>query len=184
MRAMKVISIGICISAAALLAARAADNTPLKVNPGLWEITSEGQNSGTPPIPPQALAQMSPDQRAQMEAQFKAMMAKQAQRRVVKRCVTQQQIDEGFDKLDKMSQGQCSQTVTASTPTLREGRLQCTGATTGSGTYRFEAPSPESVNGTWDMTTTGDASHTMNVKNTFQGRWLSADCGTVTPDAN
>jgi hypothetical protein len=183
MRAMKVISIGICVSAAALIAARAADDTPLKVNPGLWEITSEGQNSGTPPIPPQALAQMSPEQRAQMEAQFKAMMAKQAQRRVVKRCVTQQEINDGFDKLDRMSRGQCSQTVTASTPTLREGRLQCTGATTASGTYRFEAPSPESVSGSWDMTT-GDANNTMKVKNTFQGKWLSADCGDIKPGTN
>jgi len=110
-------------------------------------------------------------------------MAKQAQRRVVKRCVTQQEINDGFDKLDRMSQGQCSQTVTASTPTLREGRLQCKGATTGSGTYRFEAPTPESVSGSWDMTA-GDANNTMNVKNTFQGKWLSADCGDIKPGTN
>jgi hypothetical protein len=183
MRAIRVISIGICVSAAAVLSALAADNTPLKVKPGLWEITSEGQNSGTPPIPPEALAQLSPDKRALMEAHMKDMMAKQGQRRVVKRCVTQQEIDQGFDKIDKMSQGQCTQTITSSSSTLREGRVQCAGTTTSSGTYRFEAPNPESVTLHWDMTVSG-TSHSMNAKHNVQGKWLSADCGTIKPGDN
>jgi hypothetical protein len=183
-RAMRVVSIGICVSACALFSAFAADNgTPLKVKPGLWEITSEGQNSGTPPIPPEALANLTPAQRAQMEARIKEAMSQGAQRRVVKRCVTQQEIDQGFDKLNQMSQGQCTQTITSSSATLREGRLQCTGATTASGVYRFEAPSPERVNGSWDMTMS-DASHSMKVKNTLQGKWLGADCGNIKPGEN
>jgi Protein of unknown function (DUF3617) len=183
MRAIRVISIGICVSAAAVLSALAADNTPLKVKPGLWEVTSEGQNSGTPPIPPEALARLSPDQRAQMEAHFKDMMAKQAQRRVTKRCVTQKEIDQGFDKIDQMTRGQCTQTITASSSTLREGSIQCAGTTTSSGTYRFEAPNPETFSGNWDMTTS-DSGHSMRLKNTMQGKWLSADCGTVQPGGN
>jgi hypothetical protein len=185
MRALRMISVGVCASVVALLAARAADNTPLNVKPGLWEITSEGRNSGTPPIPPQMMAQMSPEQRAQMEAHLKDMMAKQAQRHVTQRCVTQQEIDKGFDKLNSMTKGKCTQTITASTPTRREGRLQCTGTTTGSGVYRFEAPNPESFSGTWDWNmTTGDSGSGMKLKNTMQGKWLSADCGSVKPRNN
>ena len=184
MRALRVISIGMCVSAAVLFSVRAADNPPLKVKPGLWEVTSEGQNSGAPPIPPEALAQMNPQQRAQMEAHFKDMMAKQGQKRVVKRCVTQQEIDDGFDKMSKMSQGKCTQTITAATATQREGSIQCSGgSTSSSGTYSFQAPSPESFSGKWDMTTSGGG-QTMNLKNTMQGRWLGADCGDVKPGAN
>ena len=181
MRGPRVISTVIAISVCGLFSALAAENTPLQVKPGLWEITSEGQNSGTPPIPPEVLAQMTPEQRAQMEAHLKEMMAQQAQRRVTKRCVTQQDIDQGFDKLDSMTRGQCTQTVTASTSTLRQGRLRCTGATTGAGVYRFEAPSPESFSGSWDWDMTGESGRRMNLKNTMQGKWLSADCGDVKP---
>jgi hypothetical protein len=181
MRALRMISMGICASVVALASARAADNTPLKVKPGLWEVTTEGQNSGTPPIPPEALAQMNPQQRAQMEAHLKDMMAKQGQRRVLKRCLTQQEIDEGFDKMNQMSRGQCSQTITSSTSTLREGRIQCSGGqTSSSGTYRFQAPNPEAFSGSWDMTTSGGG-QTMNLKNRMQGKWLSTDCGSIKP---
>jgi Protein of unknown function (DUF3617) len=185
MRALRVILIGVAISACALFSARAADNTPLNVKPGLWEITTEGHNSGAPPIPPQVMAQMSPEQRAQMEAHLKDIMAQQAQRRVTQRCVTQEEIAKGFDKLNSMTQGQCTQTVIASTPTRREGRLQCTGRTTGTGTYHFEAPNPETFSGSWDWDmTSGDSSNRMNLKNSMQGKWLAADCGNVKPGNN
>jgi hypothetical protein len=174
MRGMWVVLVGICVGAWSLPVAMAADNTPLKVKPGLWEITSEGHNSGMPAIPPEALARMTPEQRAQMEARMKG------ERRVVKRCVTQQEIDQGFDKLDKMNQGHCNQTVVSSTATLREGRLQCSGASNASGTYRFEAPNPETVSGGWDMTM-GSADHPMKMQNNLKGKWLSTDCGDVKP---
>ena len=181
MRGPRVISTVIAISVCGLFSALAAENTPLQVKPGLWEITSEGQNSGTPPIPPEVLAQMTPEQRAQMEAHLKEMMAQQAQRRVTKRCVTQQDIDHGFDKFDERTRDKCTRTVTRSTSTLMEGRVQCTGSTTyTSGTYHFEAPNPQTFNGSFDMTV-GDASHTMKIKRDMHGKWLSADCGDVKP---
>jgi len=40
----------------------AADDTPLKIKPGLWEITSQSQSHGMPSIPPEALAHMTPQQ--------------------------------------------------------------------------------------------------------------------------
>jgi Protein of unknown function (DUF3617) len=187
MRALQMISIGIsitCIGAAALLSAHAADNTPLKVKPGLWEVTTEGQNSGTPPIPPEMLANMDPQRRAQMEEHYKEMMAKQAQKRVAQRCLTQQDIDEGFDKMSKMNQGKCNQTVTTSTATLREGQVQCSGATSSSSsTYHFEAPTPETLSGNTD-TTTSVGGQSMHLKNTIEGHWVGADCGDVKPGSS
>ncbi|HEX7968886.1 MAG TPA: DUF3617 domain-containing protein [Stellaceae bacterium] len=171
---MRVVFIGICLGAGPLVPAIAADDTPLNVKPGLWEMTSEGASSGAPPIPAEALARMSPEQRAQLEAAMKEAMSKQQQRRVAKKCVTQKDIARGFADMDKMGQG-CTRTVKSSSSTLQEGSVQCSGPTQASGTYRFEARSPESVVATWDMTMS-DGSHTMKMKNNIQGKWLGSDC--------
>jgi hypothetical protein len=179
MRGLRIAFIALCVTAGAPLSVMAAD-APLAVKPGLWEITSEGQNSGAPAIPPEVLAQMAPELRAQIEARIKEAMAKQSQRRVDKRCVSQQDIDQGFDKIGKMSRGQCTETVISSSPTRREGRVQCTGAGNTSGTYRLQAPNPETIAGTWDMTM-GDAGHPMTMKSNMQGKWLGADCGDLKP---
>lgn len=64
MLGMRVVSLTLCVGFIAALPAPAADNTPLKVKPGLWEMTSDSERSGAPPIPPEALAKMSPEQRA------------------------------------------------------------------------------------------------------------------------
>jgi len=52
MLGMRVASLGLCLGVASLVPALAADNTPLKVKPGLWEMTSDSERSGMPPIPP------------------------------------------------------------------------------------------------------------------------------------
>ena len=178
MLSMRVASLGLWLSVGSLVPALAADNTPLKVKPGLWEMTSDSEHSGMPPIPPEALAKMSPEQRAKLEAAMKGSMG--PQHRVMKHCVTQEDIDRGFEKMDKMGQGQCTQTVVSSTATVREGRFQCSGSGNSSGTYRFEARSPESVVANWNMTMSNGA-NAMTMKNDMQGKWLGADCGDVKP---
>ncbi len=70
--------------------------------------------------------------------------------------------------------------MTANTPTLRAGRLACTGEMTGGGNYRFEARGPESIVGNWDVIMSrGDK--TMTMKGAVQGKWLGSDCGDVKP---
>ena len=45
------------------LASWSADELkPLDVKPGLWETTMTSQMSGMPPIPPEALARLTPEQ--------------------------------------------------------------------------------------------------------------------------
>ena len=179
MRAMTAISIGICLSTCVLLPAMAAD-TPLNVKPGLWEVTSKGEHTGTPAIPPEMLAQMTPEQRARMEAAMQQSMARQSEPRVHKRCVTQDEINHGFEDVATASKGGCTRTVVSSSSTVNEGRVQCTGTAVTSATYRIEARSPESVTGTVE-TMMGSAGHTMTVKTQFQGKWLGADCGSIKP---
>jgi hypothetical protein len=173
MLSTRVASLALWLSLVSLVPALAADNTPLNVKPGLWQMTSDTERNGTPPIPPETLAKMSPEQRAKLEAAMKGAMA--PQHREDKHCVSQADIDRGFEKLDKMP-GQCSQKVTSATATTREGSFQCAGANTSSGTYSFQASSPEAVAATWNMTMT-NGGNTMTMKSNMKGKWLGADCG-------
>ncbi len=160
---------------AAIVPALAADNTPFKVKPGLWEVNAEIERSGVPPIPPEALARLTPEQRAKLDQQPTG-----PRHSVYKRCLTQADVDKGFEPMTGMENAKCARTVTADTPTLRAGRLACSGEMTGGGNYRFEAPTPESMVGNWDVTMSrGD--RTMTMKGTMQGKWLGSDCGDVKP---
>lgn len=171
---MRILVVGVGMGVVAALPARADDNTPLAVKPGLWEMTSDMQHSGAPPIPPEALAKMSPEQRQKVEQAMQGAMG--PQHRVDKHCVTAEDIKKGFDRMDETSRGQCTQKVTASSTTLHAGTFSCAGQGNRSGSYRVEAKSPESVVANWNMTMTRGAD-TMTMKNDMQGKWLGADCG-------
>jgi Protein of unknown function (DUF3617) len=166
----------VALGLAAMIApTRAADNTPFKVKPGLWEMTADIERNGIPPLPPEMLARLTPEQRAKLEQQQSG-----TRHSVNKRRITQADIDKGFEPMAGMDRANCTRTVTSSTPTLRAGRLACTGEMTGGGNYRFEARSPESIIGNWDATMSrGDK--TMTMKGAMQGKWLGSDCGGVKP---
>jgi Protein of unknown function (DUF3617) len=121
------------------------------------------------------LARLTPEQRAKLEQQ------QGGTRHIVnKRCITQADIDKGFAPMAGMERANCTRTVTSNTPTLRAGRLACTGEMTGGGNYRFEARNPESIIGNWAATMSrGDK--TMTMKGAMQGKWLGSDCGDVKP---
>ncbi len=179
MPSMRTLFIGMCLSAGALSPARAADNPPLDVKPGLWEMTSDSERSGKLPLPPEALARMTPEQRAKLEAAMQGSMG--PRHRVVKRCVTQADIDKGFEEMERIGHGRCTQNVASSTPTLREGSFSCAAPQNASGHYRFEARSPEAVVGNWEVTVNG-GDNAMNVKVAMHGKWLGSDCGSVKPN--
>jgi uncharacterized protein DUF3617 len=174
MLGMRVAPLVLWFGVGSLGPALAADTVPLEVKPGLWEMTSDTEHSGAPPLPPAVLAQMSPEQRAKIEAAMKGAMG--PQHGVHKHCVTQDDIARGFEKMP----GQCTQTVTSSSATTREGTFQCSGSNISSGSYRVRASSPESV--VVDVNVTmSNAGSAMTRKTTGQGKWLGADCGDVKP---
>jgi hypothetical protein len=63
-----------------------------------------------------------------------------------------------------------------STPTAQEFRMVCTGQTPGTGVMKINAPTPESMNATFEMSV-GQGERTMQVHSQMKGRWLRADCG-------
>lgn len=172
---IRVVSLSLCLGAAAL-PALAADNTPLEVRPGLWEMTSDSESTGKPPLPADALARLSPEQRAKVEGAMQQSMG--PQHRVTRHCVTEADLDKGFADFEHMGHGRCTQSVDAGTSTLRVGTFTCSGPEHASGSYRFEARSPEAVVGNWDVTMT-NGGNTMTVRNAIQGKWLSVNCGSA-----
>lgn len=175
MRMKKTLLLAIGVSGALITGVVAAT---LDVKPGLWEVTTRGEATGTPPIPPQMLAQMSPAQRAQMMA---AMQGRMNQPTVTRSCLTQKMIDRGM-YLDRPDDDHCTQTVTGNSAHSLDVRVMCTGEqqekTTGS--MHVDATSRESISGAFNMVST-DGTNTMTMKRKLQGKWLGSNCGNVKP---
>jgi hypothetical protein len=148
---------------------------PLDVKLGLWETTNTFQMSGMPQInlPPDALARMTPEQRAQVEQ----MMKGNARTTTTKSCMTREKMNRS--EMFGADRKECTRTVVSSSGNKMEVRMACT--TDGgkmTGTFRVEAANSETVKGSMQMTSTG-SDHTMNMNSNFTSRWLGADCGDV-----
>jgi hypothetical protein len=155
----------------ACAAAWAADTVPLAVKTGQWESTSTSETSGTPPIPPEALAQMPPERRAKMEERMKAMGAPRTT--TTKNCVTKEQIDKAFDMGQQKS---CTRTVVSSSASKQEVRVDCsTDKIKSTGVFRVEAVNSETVKGSMQMTM-NSGGRPMNMNSTFTAKWLGPTC--------
>lgn len=152
---------------------------PLDVKLGLWETTNTFQTSGMPQvsIPPDALAKLTPEQRAKVEAMMQNQGSGRPRTTTQKSCMTREKMDKremfGEDKKD------CTRTVTSSSSSKLEMHMQCTSdGTKSNGTFRIEALNSENVKGSMEMaTTSGD--RTMNMNSNFTAKWLGPDCGDV-----
>jgi hypothetical protein len=161
----------------------AADNfVRPNMKTGLWEITETHTMTGMPAmpsIPPEALANMSPEQRAQMEARMKDSFGGGPKTTTRKSCVTK-------EKLDKSSvfgddRNECTRTVLSSSSTMTEVKIHCAQKDmTSDGTFKFEALSPENVKGAMRMVMTGKGqSQPMHMDFDFTSKYLGAACGDV-----
>ncbi len=155
----------------------AADNiTPLNVKEGLWEMTVTHSMSGMPMpnIPPDALANMTPEQRARVEAMTKGTPTTD----VRKECIT-------IEKLEKHSafsanRGDCTRTVVSSTGSKLEVKFHCEEKQSSSdGTLRVEAVAFDSVKSTMHMVSNTSSGHTMNMDFTISSKYLGPACGDV-----
>ena len=99
---------------------------PLDVKLGLWETTSTTQMTGMPPIPPEVLDRMTPEQRAQMEATMGASGG-QPKAHITKSCMTKERLEKGGSFGE--DRPNCKRTVTGSTGSKARlaGRLQRNG---------------------------------------------------------
>lgn len=149
---------------------------PLNVKTGLWETTWSITTNGQMPIPAEALARMTPQQRARFEATMKARQSQGAKTRTLteKNCLTKEDLNkEPFSDNDKS----CTRTLVSSTGSKAEMRVNCVHeGLKSSGTVQVEALNSEHVKGSSHMVATGGG-HTMNSSSSFSSKWIGAACG-------
>ena len=179
MSASRILYTALTLSACGAFAAGASPIT-LNLRPGLWEMTSQGQVTGTPPIPAEMLAQLPPERRAKLAAAMAASQARASAPHVFKQCITLKSLQRGINVDDKHDATHCRPTVVSSTASVMEMSVQCKNPReTVSGLFHFETANPETVTGTINMTMSMAGGHPMHVKRTIQGKWMGADCGSV-----
>jgi hypothetical protein len=155
---------------------KAASFTPLDVKPGLWETSITTEVSGMPPISQAAMAKLTPEQRARMEASVKSRQAKGPQTRVTKSCLTAEDLKKPF-ALNDDAHAMCKRTVISSSGRKEEVHFECAkGPVKSTGDIRVEAVTPESVQGT-SHASSSDGTRSMTFAFTFAGKWLGAECG-------
>lgn len=155
------------------LSVAAAAPERLNVKLGLWEMTSIMRFSGVPPLPKEVMDKMTPQQRAKLAADLKAASEKEPEPDTSSECITQEDLDKPFKSADP---DDCTSTLVRGTRTSQEFRMVCTGNTKGSGTFKIDAPNPQTMNGVIDLKA-GEGPDAFVIKGTIKGRWLGADCG-------
>jgi hypothetical protein len=150
----------------------------LNVKLGLWEITSQTETRGMPPLPKELLDKLTPEQRRKMEADIKAEQAKGPEKATDRECITQKDLEQPFESANTK---ECKQTIVTTTRTSQEVRIVCTGGVPGSGLLKVSTTSPEKMTGLLDLKL-GACAEAMTIKAQLQGRWLSADCGDEADD--
>lgn len=154
---------------------------PIKPNikPGLWEVSITPEVSGEMPIPEAQLAKMSPEQRARLEAMMKARSAKGATPRTYKECMTPEKIARGFDMDRKGDEASCKRKVISSSANELTMHDECTKPDQKTvSDVHFEVKGGTQMNGKINVVVSS-GSKAMTVKNTMQGKWVSASCGAV-----
>ncbi|HLY18844.1 MAG TPA: tetratricopeptide repeat protein [Bryobacteraceae bacterium] len=149
---------------------------PLDLQPGLWEIALTVKTSGLLPMPPEVLAKLTPEQRAEMDDKTKKKAAERAQTTVRRSCLEERELQRPL-MLTFGGAGQgCTQTVGVSTPTRQEIRVDCgKGTTLGGGTVLIEVTDTRNakVTSQWSAT---DGSRTMKMTSTAVLKWLGSEC--------
>jgi len=149
---------------------------PLDVKLGLWETTSTRTMSGVPPIPEDALAKMTPEQRARLEQMVKAR-TDAPQTHTHKSCLTKEKLEKDLSFADE--RGKCTHDILSSSSSVAEVKFHCADEKMISdGTAKFEAVSSENVKGTVHATVSGGA-NTMKMDLSLTSRYLGSSCGDV-----
>jgi hypothetical protein len=168
-------------AAVVLLAGARADAPAFDVKPGLWQVTTSGSASGVPSLPPETLEKLTPEQRAQVEAAIKGVMARATKPHTIKSCITAEQLRQTPDFTRGGKTG-CQQTVVTRTATEIELHEACAGEDTGtmSAVLHFTAQDRETIAGT-TLITQNNGGKTMTMRQQVSGKWLGSDCGAAKP---
>jgi hypothetical protein len=151
----------------------------LDVKPGLWEIQTSGSASGTPQIPPEALAKLPPEQRVIVTAMLLAIIAQASMPHMMQFCVTTEQLRQGLD-LDRVGGKRCHRTVRSSSPIGLDMQVDCTGSDAMSGVVHLRVLDRATVTGDVDLHA-GIGASRVAISQDLHGKWLGAACGDVQP---
>lgn len=171
----------VAIAALYPFASWAADEfKPLDVKTGLWENTVTNQMSGQLPIPEDALARLTPEQRAKLEEAMKARSSRGPQTTTRKSCVTKDQLNKAMT-FDQDKRNNCKSTLVRSSSSEQDIRMECNeSGVQANATVHIQALSSENVKGTVQVTASGGGNK-MNSQSSFSAKWLGSDCGNVKP---
>jgi len=160
------------------LAGWAADVAPMDVKLGLWETTVTSQMSGMPSIPAEALAKLTPEQRAKMEAGMQGRGGGSSRTTTAKHCVTKETLNGPLAFVNDKDQN-CKRTVVSSTGAKQDIHMECTsGGIQTSSDLHVEKVDREAIKGSM-VTSTGGSGRGISVKMEFYSKWLAEDCGDV-----
>jgi hypothetical protein len=158
--------------------AHAADAPLINVKLGLWQISTRPQVAGNLPITDEQLQKLPPDQRAKFEAAMQAALARGAQPKNFKECMTAEKRSRGFKAGSDPSKN-CQKTLVTNTASEFESRYECTSEDGKQSTnVHFAIVSADHVTGTVN-TLISHGGKTMTINSTMEGTWVGADCGSV-----
>jgi hypothetical protein len=149
---------------------------PLNIKPGLWETTRTYKSSGAPPVPPETLARLTPEQRARLEQRMNAHSAGNTTTTTDKHCVTKEDVE----KTDfGQGKGECTYNIETSTSTRAKGTYSCVvEGMDVNGFIDITASDSEHITGSTHGSLSSGG-RTMNVESTFTSKFISASCGSV-----
>lgn len=157
---------------------------PLDVKLGLWETTTKSEMSGMPAmpampqIPEETLAKLPPAQRAQLEARMKGGMGG-PRTNTMKSCLTKEALDRGLNFAQ--NDNSCTYKVVSSSSTKQEMHSECNrGQMKMTGDLTIDRVDAEHIKGGMTMKS-AEGGQPMNMKMSFETKWISADCGDVKP---
>lgn len=160
-----------------------AQNIPFDAKLGLWETSTKTELGGSamamPQIPPEALAKMPPEQRARLEAMMKSRGGGAPGITTVRSCLTRESLNRGL-ALGQTDRN-CTRTLVSSSASKQVMRIDCNQEEMKvTGEITIERTDAEHVKG--NMAMKGSAGERpMDMKMSFDSKWVSADCGDVKP---
>lgn len=155
----------------------------LNVKLGLWETRAEAKMSGdmSGMISDAQMQNMTPEQKARMQAAMQQAMAEMQKPHYAKVCMTAEKLAKGFDMGDERDSS-CKSTIITNTGSQYESHVVCSGGPGGrpphSMTVHLTADGPEHVTGNVKGDQT-EGTKGMAYSGTFEGKWLGSDCGAV-----
>ncbi len=143
----------------------------LNLRTGTWEMTTQTTVRGMP-VPRATLEQMSPPQRAELDAALREQSAAGRQTEVSRACIAEEDLQRPLRTAPMQA---CTQQVVKANAGLLETRLACSGEFPTTGRLRIRAPAPDRLDAVLELNA-GDSEDPFVLRSEISGRWLEAVC--------